>query len=302
MTAGAEGISAPEHLTPAHDLTAFDSGIPALDDWLKRRALANEEAGGSRTYVVSAGGRVVGYYALATGGVVQEAATGRVRRNMPDPVPVMVLGRLAVYREAAEDHDRYRVRHVAPHSAGRRFLHHTAGRERIVTDDSAAGRDNIRAGSAGFLVGESPPLQPVIEGGDPGVERREVMRGCEVFRRAYPFRAGGHRSQGAFEASRRRSFGLSAGGLSSAAAKRLYAFSSSGKNRRSSSTASASRQAASSMKSDRFLPSVCAARSISARWRWLARRLIVTSRGWRSLTLVPGMVSSVVYLQRMYMT
>src|SRR5438094_4330473 len=98
MTAGAEGISAPEHLTPAHDLTAFDSGIPALDDWLKRRALANEEAGGSRTYVVCAGGRVVGYYALATGGVVQEAATGRVRRNMPDPVPVMVLGRLAVHR------------------------------------------------------------------------------------------------------------------------------------------------------------------------------------------------------------
>jgi predicted N-acetyltransferase YhbS len=89
MTAGAEEISAPEHLTPAHDLTAFDSGIPALDDWLKRRALANEEAGGSRTYVVCAGGRVVGYYALAT---------GRVRRNMPDPVPVMVLARLAVDR------------------------------------------------------------------------------------------------------------------------------------------------------------------------------------------------------------
>jgi GNAT superfamily N-acetyltransferase len=98
MTAGAEEISAPEHLTPAHDLTAFDSGIPALDDWLKRRALANEEAGGSRTYVVCAGGRVVGYYALATGGVTQEAATGRVRRNMPDPVPVMVLARLAVDR------------------------------------------------------------------------------------------------------------------------------------------------------------------------------------------------------------
>lgn len=91
-------MSAPEHLTPAHDIAAFDSGIPALDDWLKRRALANEEAGGSRTYVVCAGGRVVGYYALATGGVAQEAATGRVRRNMPDPVPVMVLARLAVDR------------------------------------------------------------------------------------------------------------------------------------------------------------------------------------------------------------
>jgi len=98
MTGRAEEISAPEHLTPEHNVAAFDSGVPALDDWLKRRALANEPAGASRTYVVCAGGRVVGYYALATGGVAQAAATGRVRRNMPDPVPVMVLGRLAVDR------------------------------------------------------------------------------------------------------------------------------------------------------------------------------------------------------------
>lgn len=96
MTGGTEGISAPEHLTPEHDLATFDSGVPALDDWLKRRALTNEEAGGSRTYVVCADGRVVGYYALAPGGVAPAAAPGRVRRNMPDPVPVMVLGRLAV--------------------------------------------------------------------------------------------------------------------------------------------------------------------------------------------------------------
>ena len=98
MTGSAEEISAPQHLTPDQALATFDSGVPALDDWLKRRALANEQAGGSRTYVVCAGGRVVGYYALATGGVAQAAATGRVRRNMPDPVPVMVLGRLALDR------------------------------------------------------------------------------------------------------------------------------------------------------------------------------------------------------------
>jgi GNAT superfamily N-acetyltransferase len=96
MTAAPEAPGAPEHLTAAHDLTGFDSGVPALDDWLKRRALANEEAGGSRTYVVCAADRVVGYFALATGGVDQEVATGRVRRNMPDPVPVVVLARLAV--------------------------------------------------------------------------------------------------------------------------------------------------------------------------------------------------------------
>ena len=92
-------VSAPGHLTAAHDVSAFDSGVPELDTWLKRRALQNEASGASRTYVVSAGGRVVGYYALATGAVAQQQATGKVRRNMPEPIPVMVIGRLAVDRE-----------------------------------------------------------------------------------------------------------------------------------------------------------------------------------------------------------
>jgi GNAT superfamily N-acetyltransferase len=99
MTAGERPLTAPEHLTGAHDVSAFDSGVPELDDWLRKRALANEETGASRTYVVCAAGRVVGYYALATGGVAQAQTTGRVRRNMPDPVPVMILGRLAIDRE-----------------------------------------------------------------------------------------------------------------------------------------------------------------------------------------------------------
>ena len=98
MTGGAQEITAPEHLTAAHDVSAFDSGVPDLDGWLRKRALANEETGASRNYVVCAGGRVVGYYALATGGVAQVQAPGRVRRNMPDPVPVMILARLAVDR------------------------------------------------------------------------------------------------------------------------------------------------------------------------------------------------------------
>jgi predicted N-acetyltransferase YhbS len=89
-------ITAPEKLTEAHEVSAFDCGEPSLDDWLKKRALANQYSGASRTYVVTAGGRVVGYYALATGAIDSAAAPGRVRRNMPDPIPVMVLGRLAV--------------------------------------------------------------------------------------------------------------------------------------------------------------------------------------------------------------
>lgn len=94
----ADTLGPPEHLNPAHDVAAFDCGMPELDDWLKKRALANQATGASRTYVVCAGGRVVGYYALATGSVGHAQAPGRVRRNMPDPVPVMILGRLAVDR------------------------------------------------------------------------------------------------------------------------------------------------------------------------------------------------------------
>ncbi len=90
-----EEVRAPERLTDTHDLSAFASAEPALDDWLRKRALAGEGRT-ARTYVVCAGRRVVGFYALANGGVQRSAATPKVRRNAPDPVPVMVLGRLAV--------------------------------------------------------------------------------------------------------------------------------------------------------------------------------------------------------------
>jgi GNAT superfamily N-acetyltransferase len=92
----ASAVSAPEHLTAGHDLNTFDSGTPELDTWLKRRALQNEALGASRTYVVTAEGRVVGFYALANGAVAHKDVTAKTRKNMPDPIPVMVLGRLAV--------------------------------------------------------------------------------------------------------------------------------------------------------------------------------------------------------------
>ena len=85
------GISRPQPLTARHDRSDFDCGEPLLNDWLKRRALANQSSGASRTFVVvDARQRVMGYYALAAGAVAQREATGYVRRNMPDPVPVMV--------------------------------------------------------------------------------------------------------------------------------------------------------------------------------------------------------------------
>lgn len=89
-------LRAPELLTATHDLGRFDSGVPSLDEWLRRRALQNQPSGASRTFVVCDDERVAGYYALAASAVAPDAATGRFRRNMPDPVPVAVLGRLAI--------------------------------------------------------------------------------------------------------------------------------------------------------------------------------------------------------------
>ena len=94
-----QSLTPPQKLREDHDLALFRCGEPALDDWLRRRALQNEESGASRTYVVSAGRRVVAYYALAVGAVAHAGAPGRVRRNMPDPVPVMIIARLAVDQE-----------------------------------------------------------------------------------------------------------------------------------------------------------------------------------------------------------
>ncbi|MEO1246159.1 MAG: GNAT family N-acetyltransferase [Pseudomonadota bacterium] len=92
-------LTAPEALTAEHIFDDFDCDNESLNDWLKRRAMKNEESGASRTYVVCYQGRVIAYYTLSTGAVHWVDAPGRVRRNMPDPVPVMVLGRLAVHRD-----------------------------------------------------------------------------------------------------------------------------------------------------------------------------------------------------------
>lgn len=89
-------LVAPAPLADHHQCGAFNSGVPALDDWLKRRARINQVSGASRSYVACADELVVGYYALASGGVNAAATPGRFRRNMPEPIPVAVLGRLAV--------------------------------------------------------------------------------------------------------------------------------------------------------------------------------------------------------------
>lgn len=96
MRAGEGRLTAPEPLAPHHDLESFASGVAPLDTWLKNRARQNEAGRASRTYVICEGTRVVGYYSLAAGSVLHHTATGRVRRNMPEPVPAALLGRLAI--------------------------------------------------------------------------------------------------------------------------------------------------------------------------------------------------------------
>jgi GNAT superfamily N-acetyltransferase len=91
-------LSPPALLTDGHDLISFDCGVPSLNDWLRRRAHKNNRSGASRTYVLCDGTAVIGYYCLSTGAVFRDEAPVPLRRNMPDPVPVLVLGRLAVDR------------------------------------------------------------------------------------------------------------------------------------------------------------------------------------------------------------
>jgi len=94
------GPRAPLPLTAEHDTSAFTCGHESLNTWLQKRALANAASGASRTYVVCDDrNRVIGYYALAAGSIAGELAPGRLRRNMPDPLPLIVLGRLAVHSD-----------------------------------------------------------------------------------------------------------------------------------------------------------------------------------------------------------
>jgi GNAT superfamily N-acetyltransferase len=94
-------LGAPQPLTAAHRIDEFLCGEASLDGWLKRRALAKQMSGATRTFVVAdQDDRVYGYYAMAAGAVAHQMATSGVRRNMPDPVPVMVLARLAVDHRA----------------------------------------------------------------------------------------------------------------------------------------------------------------------------------------------------------
>jgi hypothetical protein len=92
-------LEAPQPLTDQHCTTGFDCGDSSLNQWLEQRALANQSSGATRTFVVC-DGVVKAYVALASGAVAVSASPGRFRRNMPDPILVVVLARLAVCRSS----------------------------------------------------------------------------------------------------------------------------------------------------------------------------------------------------------
>ena len=91
-------ITAPQPLSAHHQLDDFDSEVASLDDWLKRRARTNQATGASRTFVVCEDDKVIAYYALASGAISAAATTGRFRRNMPEPIPIAILARLAIHK------------------------------------------------------------------------------------------------------------------------------------------------------------------------------------------------------------
>jgi GNAT superfamily N-acetyltransferase len=89
-------LKPPAPITDKRELSNFDCGELSLNEWLKRRALKNHSAGASRCFVLCSGMDVIGYYSLSAGAISHEAAPKAMRRNMPDPLPVLLLGRLAV--------------------------------------------------------------------------------------------------------------------------------------------------------------------------------------------------------------
>ena len=91
-------LTPPEPIAAWHRVEDFDSGEETLDAWLKRRAHRNQASGASRCFVIRDGDKAVGFYTLSAGGIGHDLAPKAMRRNMPNPLPVLLLGRLAIDR------------------------------------------------------------------------------------------------------------------------------------------------------------------------------------------------------------
>lgn len=89
-------LSAPEPLSPVHELSSFTCGKPALDTWLRTRALTNHLRGFTAVTVVHEDRRVAGYYGLAPAAVLPAVMPRSIRTGQPpNPIPCLLLGQLA---------------------------------------------------------------------------------------------------------------------------------------------------------------------------------------------------------------
>lgn len=91
-------VTAPAPLDTIHILSEFNCGEAALDEWVRRHGKKNQSTGAARTFVICRenSSQVVGFYSLVPGSVTHAIAPGGLRRNMPDPIPVIILARLAI--------------------------------------------------------------------------------------------------------------------------------------------------------------------------------------------------------------
>lgn len=96
----AEMLQAPRRLEKGDERSEFNSGAPELDAWITRYAWQNQRANNAVTYVSTLGGEVVGYYAIAAAGVSHESVGVDFSKHRPDPIPCVLLARLAVDRRA----------------------------------------------------------------------------------------------------------------------------------------------------------------------------------------------------------
>ena len=89
-------VTVPEPLSSFHQVAEFVCGETVLDDWLKQKGLKTGSRIGQNVCSVKRHETSSRFYSLATGSVNHTEATGNLRRNMPDPIPVIILARLAV--------------------------------------------------------------------------------------------------------------------------------------------------------------------------------------------------------------
>jgi GNAT superfamily N-acetyltransferase len=149
-------VEPPVLLTEAHDASGFDSGEKVLDEWLRERALHNLQVAASRTYVVCPAGNqnIIGFFALTMGQILAQETLGSMRRNMPQNIPAVVLGRFAIdrawqgrglgralladvvrrsLRASAEVSARLIIVHAISSSAEAFYLHHGFARLPVAT-------------------------------------------------------------------------------------------------------------------------------------------------------------------------